>query len=249
MIVVGAMLLGVVVGSFLNVVVHRVPIGGSVVRPVSRCPGCGETLLRRDNVPMVSYVLLRGRCRHCGKRIPVRYPLVEGLTGLLFVAAALRFEAAGQLLLAFALISVLIALAATDLERRLLPNAIVGPAAGAGFVLSAVAGPMAWWNYPLAALAVGGTLCSIANLYQGGMGMGDVKMGAMLGLFLGPYAALAVFLGALVGTVLYMALVPFGKLGRSSALPFGTFMAVGGLVALFAGPELWNLYLSLIGVG
>ncbi len=249
MIVVGAMLLGVVVGSFLNVVAHRVPIGGSVVRPASRCPSCGEAILRRDNVPIVSYVLLRGRCRHCGKRISARYPLVEGLTGLLFGAAALRFEGAGQLLLALALISVLLVLAATDLEHRLLPNAIVGPAAVVGFVLSAVAGPLAWWTYPLSALAVAGSLFALAMVYRGGMGMGDVKMGAMLGLFLGPYAALAVFLGALTGTVLYAALAPFGKLDRRSALPFGTFMAVGGLVALFAGPALWDLYLNLIGKG
>ncbi|MDP9411878.1 MAG: A24 family peptidase, partial [Actinomycetota bacterium] len=197
----------------------------------------------------VSYVLLRGRCRHCGKRISARYPLVEGLTGLLFGAAALRFEGAGQLLLALALISVLLVLAATDLEHRLLPNAIVGPAAVVGFVLSAVAGPLAWWTYPLSALAVAGSLFALAMVYRGGMGMGDVKMGAMLSLFLGPYAALAVFLGALTGTVLYAALAPFGKLDRRSALPFGTFMAVGGLVALFAGPALWDLYLNLIGKG
>lgn len=242
-------MLGLIVGSFLNVVVHRVPAGGSVVRPASRCPDCGKAILRRDNVPIVSYVLLRGHCRNCGERIPARYPLVEGLTGLLFGAAAVRFEGVGQLLLALTLISVLIALAATDIEHRLLPNAIVGPAAVAGFVLSAVAGPMAWWTYPLAGLAVAGSLFALATVYKGGMGMGDVKMGAMLGLFLGPYAALAVFLGAFLGSVVYGALAPFGKLGRRSALPFGTFMAVGGLAALFAGPELWGLYANLVGMG
>ena len=249
MIVVGATLLGLIVGSFLNVVVHRVPSGGSVVRPESRCPNCGKAILRRDNVPVLSYVLLRGRCRHCGERIPARYPLVEGLTGLLFGAAAVRFEGLGQLLLALTLISVLIALAATDLEHRLLPNAIVGPAAVAGFVLSAVAGPGAWWVYPLAALAVAVFLFVLASVYRGGMGMGDVKMGGMLGLFLGPYAALAVFLGASLGAAVYAALAPSGTLGRTSALPFGTFMAVGGVVALFAGPELWDLYTNLVGTG
>ena len=249
MIVAWTILLGLVVGSFLNVVVLRVPTGASVVWPASHCPSCEKAILRRDNLPLISYALLGGRCRNCEQRIPPRYPLVEGLTGLLFGAAAIRFEGVGQLVLALVLISVLIALAATDLEHRLLPNAIVGPAAVAGFVLSAVAGPLAWWTYVVSSLAVAGFLFGLAAIYRGGMGMGDVKMGGMLGLFLGPYAALAVFVGALLGTILYAALAPFGKLRRTSALPFGTFMAVGGFVALFAGPQLWVLYLKLLGAG
>ena len=247
MVVVWSILLGLVVGSFLNVVVHRVPAGLSVVRPASRCPGCEKPILRRDNVPLVSYALLGGRCRRCGEPIPARYPLLEGLTALLFGAAALRFEGAGQLALSLALIAVLIALAATDLEHRLLPNAITGPASLAGLGLSFWGGPAAWWAYPLAALIVAGFLFGLATVYPGGMGMGDVKMGGMLGLFLGPYAAMAVFVGAFFGTVAYVALVAAGKLERGSALPFGTFMAFGGLVALFAGPQIWGLYLDLIG--
>ncbi len=247
MVVAWTILLGLVVGSFLNVVVHRVPAGLSVVRPASRCPGCGKAILRRDNVPLISYARLGGRCRHCGEPISARYPLVEGLTGLLFGAAVFRFEGAGQLALALTLISVLIALAATDLDHRLLPNAIVGPASLAGLVLSFWGGPAAWWTYPLAALVVGGFLFGLATVYPGGMGMGDVKMGGMLGLFLGPYAAMAVFVGAFSGTAAYVALVALGRLERGSALPFGTFMAFGGLVALFAGPQIWSLYLNLIG--
>lgn len=247
MIVAWTILLGLIVGSFLNVVAHRVPAGASVVWPASRCPNCGKPILRRDNVPLVSYAVLRGRCRRCGEPIPARYPLVEGLTGLLFGAAALRFEGAGQLALSLALITALIALAVTDLEHRLLPNAIVGPASLAGLVLSLWGGPAAWWTYPLAALAVAGFLFALATVYPGGMGMGDVKMGGMLRLFLGPYAPMAVFLGALFGIVAYVALVAAGRLERGSALPFGTFMAFGGLVALFAGPQVLNLYLDLIG--
>lgn len=247
MIVAGTILLGLLVGSFLNVVVHRVPAGASVVWPASRCPNCGKAILRRDNVPLVSYAVLRGRCRRCGEPIPARYPLVEGLTGLLFGAAALRFEGAGQLALSLALIAVLIALAVTDLEHRLLPNAIVGPASLVGLVLSLWGGSAAWWTYPLAALAVAGFLFALATVYPGGMGMGDVKMGGMLGLFLGPYAAMAVFLGAFSGIFAYAALVAAGRLERGSALPFGTFMAFGGLVALFAGSQLLGLYLNLIG--
>ncbi len=248
MIVVGTILLGLVVGSFLNVVVHRVPTGASVVRPASRCPGCEEPILPRDNVPLISYALLRGRCRHCAKPISARYPLLEGLTGALFGAAALRFEDAGQLALSLTLVSVLVALAVTDLEHRLLPNAIVGPASLAGLLLALWGGPAAWWTYPLAGLAVAGSLFALASIYPGGMGMGDVKMGGMLGLFLGPYAPLAVFVGALSGTVAYVALVAAGRIDRGSPLPFGTFMAFGALAALFAGPELWRLYLNLVGV-
>lgn len=247
MLVAWTILLGLVVGSFLNVVVHRVPAGGSVAWPASRCPNCGKPILRRDNVPLVSYAALRGRCRSCGEPIPARYPLVEGLTGVLFGAAAIRFEGAGQLALSLVLIAALIALAVTDLEHRLLPNAIVGPAAVAGLVLSFWGGSAAWWAYPLAALAVAGFLFGLATVYPGGMGMGDVKMGGMLGMFLGPYAAMAVFAGALSGILAYAALVVAGRLERGSALPFGTFMALGGLVALFAGPQLWGLYLGLIG--
>ncbi len=248
MIVVWTILLGLVVGSFLNVVVHRVPAGASVVWPASRCPGCEEPILRRDNVPLISYALLRGRCRRCAKPIPARYPLVEGLTGALFGAAALRFEGAGELALSLTLVSVLVTLAVTDLEHRLLPNAVVGPASLAGLGLALWGGPAAWWTYPLAGLAVAGFLFALATFYPGGMGMGDVKMGGMLGLFLGPYAAMAVFIGAFSGTIAYAALVAAGRLERGSALPFGTFMALGGLIALFAGPQLLGLYLDVIGV-
>jgi leader peptidase (prepilin peptidase) / N-methyltransferase len=248
MMVAWTILLGLVVGSFLNVVVHRVPAGASVAWPASHCPNCGKPILLRDNVPLVSYAVLRGRCRHCAEPIPARYPLVEGMTGFLFGAAAVRFDGAGQLALSLVLISALVSLAVTDLEHRLLPNAIVGPAAVAGLGLALWDGPAAWWAYPLAALAVAGFLFGLATVYPGGMGMGDVKMGGMLGLFLGPYAAMAVFVGAFSGMLAYGALVVTGRLERGSALPFGTFMAFGGLVALFAGPQLWGLYLDLLGV-
>jgi leader peptidase (prepilin peptidase) / N-methyltransferase len=241
-------LLGLVVGSFLNVVVHRVPAGASVAWPGSHCPSCGKPILRRDNVPLVSYALLGGRCRHCAEPIPARYPILEGLTGLLFGAAAFRFDGPGQSALSLVLIAALVSLAVTDLEHRLLPNAIVGPASVAGLVLGLWVGPAAWWVYPLTALVVAGFLFGLATVYPGGMGMGDVKMGGMLGLFLGPYAAVAVFVGAFSGMLAYGALVAAGRLERGSALPFGTFMAFGGLVALFAGPQLWGFYLDLLGV-
>jgi leader peptidase (prepilin peptidase) / N-methyltransferase len=238
-------LLGLIAGSFLNVVIHRVPLRESVIFPTSHCPVCGEPIKPRDNVPLISYVLLRGQCRSCKARISLRYPLVEALTGILFAGAAFEFGLSLELLSALALILTLVALAGTDLEHRLLPNVIVGPAALTGFVLSVLASPERWWIYLVSAVAVAGGLFALALVYPGGMGMGDVKMGGMLGAFLGPYAALAVFLGALCGAITGGVLMAAGKVRRRHALPFGVFMALGGIVALFAGPELWGLYLDL----
>jgi leader peptidase (prepilin peptidase)/N-methyltransferase len=248
-IVIAAGLLGLVVGSFLNVVIHRVPLRQSVVWPASQCPVCHEPIRPLDNVPLLSYLLLRGRCRACKARISARYPLVEALTGALFAAAAYTFGLDLRLLSALVLISVLIALAGIDLEHRLLPNVIVAPAAVVGFALSFLESPESWWVYLLSALGVAGGLFALAVVYPGGMGMGDVKMGAMLGAFLGPYAALAVFLGALAGAITGGLLIAAGRIGRRHALPFGVFMALGGIVVLFVGPQLWGLYLDRVGGG
>jgi leader peptidase (prepilin peptidase)/N-methyltransferase len=246
-IVLAAGLLGLVVGSFLNVVIHRVPLRRSVVWPASRCPACGEPIAPLDNVPVLSYALLRGRCRSCKARISARYPLVEVFTGALFAAAAYEFGLDLRLLSALVLISTLIALAGIDLEHRLLPNAIVGPAALIGLALSVLESPERWWVYPVSVLAVAGGLFALAMAYPGGRGMGDVKMGGMLGAFLGPYAALAVFLGAFAGAITGGLLIAAGRIRRRHALPFGVFMALGGIVALFVGPQLWGLYLDLVG--
>ena len=239
--------LGLVVGSFLNVVVHRVPRGQSVVRPSSRCPECGMPISPRDNVPVISYLLLRGRCRSCKIRIPVRYPLVEALTGALFAGAAYRFGFDYALLPALVLLGVLVALAGIDLSHQLLPNVIVGPAALAGLVLSVAGNPGRWWVYVASAAVVGGALFILALVYPGGMGMGDVKMGGMLGTFLGPYAALAVFFGALGGVIVSAVLMAFGGMGRRSRIPFGTFLAFGAAITLFTGREIWEIYLRAVG--
>lgn len=240
---------GLVMGSFLNVVIHRVPLKESVVWPASRCPRCKAAIRGRDNVPVVSYLALRGRCRDCREPISARYPAVELLTGLLFGAAAYRFGLEPELARALALVCVLVALAGTDLAHRLLPNAIVLPALAAGLVLSVAVDPAGWWTYPVAALAAGGFLLALALVYPGGMGMGDVKMGAMLGAFLGGYAALAVFAGALAGALTWGALMSTGRAGRRTALPFGAFMALGGLAAVFWAEDVWDGYLRLLGGG
>ncbi len=245
--VVIAALFGLVVGSFLNVVIHRVPLRESIVFPASHCPNCGVEIRAYDNVPVLSYLLLRGRCRDCRERIPISYPVVEAATAVLFGAAVYAFGIGFRLVIALVFAVVLVVLAGTDYEHRLLPNVIVGPATILGFVLSAFLRPDWWWVYPLAALVIAGLLFLLAIIYPGGMGMGDVKMGGMLGAFLGPYAALAVFLGALAGAVAGGVLMATGKMSRRTALPFGVFMSLGGIVTLFGGSEMWSLYLSLAG--
>ena len=251
MIVVIAVLFGLVVGSFLNVVIHRVPLRQSIVWPSSRCPSCEAPIKSFDNVPLLSYLLLRGKCRNCGVQISPRYPLVEGLTGLLFGIAAYRYGLSLELVAAIVFIGVLVALAGTDLEHRLLPNAIVFPATVAGLVLSVALEPSRWWVYLLSMVGVAGALFALAIARPGGMGMGDVKMGGMLGAFLGLYALLAVFLGALLGAVVAAVLMATGRMQRRTALPFGVFLAVAGVLVSFVGPQIWGsyseLFLSVIG--
>ena len=249
MILVVAGLFGLVVGSFLNVAIHRIPREESLVWPGSRCPACGAEIKATDNVPVLSYLLLRGRCRNCKARISARYPAIEALTGLLFAASAYEFGIGLALLSALVLICVLIVLAGIDLEHRLLPNVIVVPAALLGLALSVLQDPGRWWVYLVSSVAVSGGLLALALAYPGGMGMGDVKMGGMLGAFLGPYAALAVFLGAVTGAATAGVLMAAGKMDRRYALPFGVFMSIGALVTLFVGPELWRLYLDVLRPG
>lgn len=242
---VAAVLFGLVVGSFLNVVIHRVPLRRSIAWPGSQCPQCGVPIKSLDNVPLLSYVLLRGKCRDCGARISPRYPLVEALTGILFGVAAYRYGLSLELVSALVLIGVLIALAGTDLEYRLLPNAIVVPATVVGLVLSVALEPSRWWVYAVSTVGVAGALFALAIARPGGMGMGDVKMGGMLGAFLGLYALLAVFLGALFGAVVAGVLVATGKMRWGSALPFGVFLAPAGVLVSFIGPQIWGSYSEL----
>jgi leader peptidase (prepilin peptidase)/N-methyltransferase len=175
-------LFGLVIGSFLNVVIHRVPLRRSIVWPSSSCPHCEARIKTLDdNVPVLSYLLLRRWCRECGVRISPRYPLVEALTGVLFALAAYEFGLSLALVWALVLISALVVLAGIDLEHRLLPNVVVGPAALVGFVLSVAGDPGRWWVYLISAFGVAAGLFALALAYPGGMG--DVKMGACSGLF------------------------------------------------------------------
>lgn len=250
-----AALVGLVTGSYLNVVAHRLPRGESTVLPRSRCPACGAAIRPLDNLPLLSWLLLRGRCRDCGVRISPRYPLVEGATGLLFVAAAERFGLSLAALAAALFCALMIVLAAIDAEHYLLPDRITIPGIAAGVVLQPFVG---WtgsgWEGVAGALlgaAVGAAVLLapywVWLLLRGeeGLGLGDVKMLAMIGAFLGWQGVLVtLFLGAAGGAAVGLALMAGGRGGMRSKLPFGVFLALGGIVALFAGPALVELYVS-----
>lgn len=236
-------LIGLLVGSFLNVVVHRVPLGESIVAPRSRCPSCETPIAARDNIPVLSWLFLRGHCRHCGAPISARYPLVEALTGVAFAAVALVTGAENELALYLPFAALLIAVAAIDLDHRIIPNKLLAPAA----VWAVVAWAVVDLDFlPEALIAGAGAFAFLllaALAYPAGMGMGDVKLAGVMGLYLGLSvipALLAAFLaGAVVGIAL---IVRQGSGARKLGVPFGPFMALGGFVGLLAGSELISLY-------
>lgn len=241
--VVGAGVLGAAIGSFLNVVVHRVPRGESIVAPRSRCPDCGTTLTTLDNIPIVSWLVLRGRCRSCGAQISPRYPAVELLTAVAFgvVVAVRGFDE--DLLLELPFVAVLIALAAIDLEHKLLPNAIVYPAAAWGIVATAIVDLSELPEHLIAGAGAFTFLLLAALAYPAGMGMGDVKLGGAMGVYLGlsivPAMLVAFVSGTLVGVGM---MVREGLAARKKGVPFGVFLALGGVVGVLAGPELVDVY-------
>jgi len=238
--------LGLCVGSFLNVVIARVPQGRSVVHPGSACPRCGKAIAWFDNIPVVSYVLLRARCRQCGEPISLRYPLVELLTGLLFVLAAWELGAGLHLVAGLALIAVLIAITAIDLDCQLIPDVISLPGIVLGFLLSAMAGQPRWLDSLIGILVGGGLFFVIIVASRGGMGGGDMKLGAMLGAFLGwKLVLVAALLAVLSGGLVAVILLALRSKGRKDAVPFGPFLALGGAVSLFWGVPLLEWYLGV----
>ncbi|MGZ4213894.1 MAG: prepilin peptidase [Actinomycetota bacterium] len=241
-----AALFGLIFGSFANVVVHRVPLKESIVHPRSRCPSCGTELRARDNIPVLSWLLLRGRCRYCGAPISARYPAIELLTAALFGLAAWRIRPATDLVAFPPLLWVLVVLSFIDLEHKLLPNRIVGPSLATGVVLTGVAaalGPGAGaWVRALAGGAVAfGFFLLLAIISPRGMGMGDVKLSSVLGLALGYLGWGRLFVGLLLsfvaGAVGGIGLIAARKAGMKSEVPFGPYLALGTIVSiLFDGP-------------
>lgn len=241
--ILAAGLFGAVIGSFLNVVAHRVPRGESLVSPPSRCPECGEPVRPYDNIPVVSWLLLRGRCRSCGTRISPRYPLVELVTALAFAAVVAVRGFDNDLILELPLVAALIALAAIDFDHKLLPNKIVYPLAAYGLIATLLVDRDDLVENVASGAGAFAFLLAAVIAYPRGMGMGDVKLAGAMGLYLGlsiiPALLVAFLAGSLVGVVI---LAREGAAGRKKAVPFGVFLALGGIVALLVGPELIDAY-------
>jgi leader peptidase (prepilin peptidase)/N-methyltransferase len=241
-----ALLGGLLVGSFATVVAHRVPRGESVVGPRSRCPECGTQIAAYDNVPVLSWVVLRGRSRCCGTRISARYPLTELTMALLYAATILvLWDDATEIALGLVFVTTLVAVTLTDLERRVIPNKILLVAAVLGLAIAAVGDPGSLPERAIAAVGAGGLFFLAALAYPRGMGLGDVKLAATMGLFLSRDVAPAIFVALLAGTAVGMAMIARDGAGaRKQAIPFGPFLAFGGVVGLLLGSELIDLYTS-----
>ncbi len=251
-----ASLLGLFVGSFLNVVIYRVPRGESVVRPRSRCPGCGTQLAEYDNVPILSWLLLRGRCRTCGQPISVRYPLVEALTAVVFGLTAWHFGWTWVLPAFGYLAAVGIALAAIDIDTQRLPDRIVLPSYPVAAVLLAGAAALEHdWHAAVRVAVAGAALWAfylvLRLVYPKGMGWGDVKLAGVLGMYLGwlGWGPLVVggFLGFLLGGLLGAALMLAGRAGRKTKIPYGPYMIAGTFLAVFWGQRIADWYAGILG--
>ena len=241
-----AFLGGTIIGSFLNVVAYRLPRGESLARPASRCPSCGTPIKPYDNVPVLSWLALRGRCRACGASISPRYPLVEAATGLLCAAVVVAKGADSDAWLGLAFVLVLVPITLIDLDVRLIPNVLTLLGAVAALVIQALVDPGELVEALIAGAAAGGFLLLAVLAYPRGMGMGDVKLAGMMGLFLGRAVAPAMFVALISGTLVGAVIIARvgAERGRKTAIPFGPYLALGGLVGLFAGDAIVDWYLD-----
>lgn len=252
MIVLAAAVLGLAVGSFLNVCIVRLPEERSIVRPPSACPSCGAGIGWRDNIPLLSFALLRGRCRACAHPISWQYPIVEAATAVLFAAAALRFGLDPELLIALPLLAALVLITVIDLQHQIIPFEITVPGVVYGLIANAVLGHRPFLDCAVGMLAGYGVItfiiqASVLLLGEPGMGDGDSGLLALLGACLGWRAMVAAFFVAIVvGGVIAIVLLATGRRGRKEAIPFGPYIAAGGVVSLFWGEDLVGWYLSTI---
>ena len=236
-----------IVGSFATVVAHRLPLHESFVTGRSACPHCDATIAAYDNIPILSWLMLRGRCRSCGERISPRYPLTELGMAVLFAATALILgtDEPGELALGLVLCALLVIITLTDLERRVIPNAVLLVGAVLAVTIVAVSDPGSLPQRGIAAVAAGGSLFVIALAYPRGMGMGDVKLAAVLGLYLGSAVAPALLIGFGAGALAGLGLIARrGRGARKQAIPFGPFLALGGVIGLWFGDAIVQWYVA-----
>ena len=236
---------GLIIGSFLNVVAYRLPAGQSLVTPASRCPGCETPIRPYDNVPVLSWLLLGGKCRSCSTAISPRYPAVEAATAALFAAVVLVHGLTAQSALGLVLVALLVPIALIDLDLRIIPNKLTLAGAIAAVALTAALEPSELPERLFAGAALA-FVFALPAFIGGGMGMGDAKLVGVLGLFLGWHAVIAIMVGLAVGTAVGVFVIASQGMsrGRKAKIPFGPFLALGGIVALLAGAPLADLYLS-----
>lgn len=243
---------GAVIGSFLNVVIHRLPRGGSIIHPPSHCPHCKIPIPPFHNIPIVSWLFLRGRCHHCRQPISFRYPLVETVTALYFLCIALSFGITLQSFVWALYGSSLIAVTGIDIDHKIIPDVITLPGMVLGLALSFIL-PITPWDSLLGLLAGGGFFYAVAEfservLGKAGMGGGDIKLTAMMGAFLGLESlVVAVFIALFTGSVMGITLIATGKKTRKDIIPFGPFLALGGIVCVFFGSDIVSWYLVMSG--
>jgi leader peptidase (prepilin peptidase) / N-methyltransferase len=236
---------GLIIGSFLNVVAYRLPRGESLAHPPSHCPSCDQPIKPYDNIPVLSWLLLRGRCRNCNAPISPRYPLVELTTGVLWALVMwARWDDAPAIALGIVLVTILIPIAIIDYEHRIIPNRITGPAAVVAILIGVFFDQDFVVEQLIAGAAAGGFFLLAAIAYPRGMGMGDVKLAGVMGLYLGRAVGLAVLIGLVAGVVAGALIIAQkgAKEGRKAAVPFGPFLALGGIIAIFAGDAVADWY-------
>jgi leader peptidase (prepilin peptidase)/N-methyltransferase len=236
--------MGAVFGSFLNVVAYRLPRHESLITPGSHCPSCDTPVRPYDNIPVLSWLLLRGHCRNCSQPISPRYPLIEALTAALCVGAVLAHHSGAGIALSIVLILLVVPAALIDLEHRIIPNKITALGAVLALLIGFALDPAGEPERLIAGAASGGFLLLAALAYPGGMGMGDVKLAAMMGLFLGAAVAPAILIALLAGVLLGAVVIARkgAQQGRKTAVPFGPFLALGALTAIFVGQQIVDLY-------
>jgi leader peptidase (prepilin peptidase) / N-methyltransferase len=240
-----ALMLGLAVGSFLNVVIYRLPRHESLVRPGSHCPSCETPIRAYDNIPIVSWLILRGKCRNCRSPISARYLLVEAITGASFVLAFWRIALDWRLLVAWAFIAAMVAVAFIDYDHMIIPNKIVLPGAVMGLLASMALDPQRWWVYVAGSLGAAAFMFALALIWPGGMGPGDIKLALFMGAVLGAYVMVALFVAFLLGSLVGIFMLLVQKRSRKEKIPFGPYLAMGAILAALVGETLLNSYLGV----
>lgn len=239
-------ILGLIIGSFLNVVIYRIPEGESIVYPASHCPNCAHKLTPLELIPVLSYILLRGKCKSCGADISIRYPIVELSTAIIFIINYIYLSDLITLTAGLIFSCLLIVLTMIDFDHQLLPDKLTLGGLVVGLIFSFFRSDITVIYSLIGILGAGGLLFLIAYLSQGGMGGGDIKMMAMVGSFTGPIIAVSsIFLGAVIALIAHLPGIVSGKTGMKTKLPFGPFLAMASLIFWFWSEELFNLYITL----